>query len=274
MKYLNQLERRFGKYAPPHLMTYLCAMYAAGLLIQQLAPELYYEFLMLNPPMILSGQIWRLVTFILWPPYSGLLSNCIMIFLYYSVGNTLEQVWGSFRFDLYMLVGILGHILAGFIGWFAFHQIWLITTGNLNMSLLLAFAAIFPDLEFRLYFLIPIKAKWLGIFYAVMSFMGLITGSLPQKIMILLSFANFFLFFFATRNYNRIRPAQIRRRKEFEKQARIRPRSGPAHRCAVCGRTEADGADLEFRYCSKCSGEREYCSEHLYTHVHVTEDGK
>ena len=123
-------------------------------------------------------------------------------------------------------------------------------------------------MEFRLYFLIPIKVKWLGILDAVwMGYMFLVMG-LPGRVAILSSLLNFFIFYFGTRNYRQVSPKEIRRKQAFRQQVRHSSQV-VKHKCAICGRTEEDGEGLEFRFCSKCDGNYEYCQDHLFTHQHV-----
>jgi hypothetical protein len=156
-------------------------------------------------------------------------------------------------------------------------------------SMFFAFALLNPDMEFLLYFIFPIKVKWLALLdaifmlYNVFSNIGLgvqyiRAGMLSYggayfsvAVAILVAMANFLIYFFATRNYRRITPGDIRRRKRFKKQMRQggRDASGARHRCAICGRTELDNDMLEFRYCSKCDGNYEYCADHLFTHEHI-----
>lgn len=274
MKFFYKMERRYGKYAIHNLMNYIVIMYAAGMLLQMVNPVFYYQFLSLNAAALLRGQIWRIVTFMIWPPYTSLLSNLLMIYLYYSLGNTLERTWGAFRFNVYFFMGVLGHVLAAIVGYLVFGQIWMLTTSNLNMSLFFAFAMTFPELQFMLYFIVPIKAKWLAVFYSITSLYSLIFGNAAERCTIILSFANFILFFIMTRDYRRINPKEIKRKRDFHTQVKIMPRGSTHHKCAVCGRTELDEENLEFRYCSKCEGNFEYCQDHLYTHKHVTGDSQ
>lgn len=270
MSFFSKMERKFGRYAIHNLMTYIVILYAAGMLIQMTNPQFYVDYLSLNPSKIVTGQVWRLFTFMIWPPYNNLLSNVLMIFLYYSIGMTLERVWGAFRFNVYFFMGVLGLILASFVGWFVFHKQLFITTSDLNMSLFFAYAVTFPDLQFYLYFVLPIKAKWLGVFYGVISVFEFVNGDISTRCTILLSFANFIIYFMLTRNLNRINPKEIKRKRDFKNQVKIKPFGKNHHKCAICGRTEEDGEHLEFRYCSKCEGDYEYCQDHLYTHQHVT----
>ncbi|MEY8339350.1 hypothetical protein AALB16_15230 [Lachnospiraceae bacterium 62-35] len=270
MSFFNKMERRLGKYAIPNLMNYIVGMYVVGMILQMVNFAFYWQYLALDAAAILRGQVWRIVTFMICPPFNNPLSNLIMIYLYYSLGATLERVWGTFRFNVYIFMGVLGHVLAAMAVYLLFHKIWYLDTQYLNLSLLFAFAATFPDLQFMLYFIIPIKAKWIALLSGILVIQGLIQGNAATRLAIALSFLNFIIFWFMTRNYSRINPKEIKRKREFKAQVKMMPQGRTHHKCAVCGRTELDGEDLEFRYCSKCEGDYEYCQEHLYTHKHVT----
>lgn len=270
MKFFNNFERRFRKYAIPNLMYYIIGMYGAGLImVLSNFSSIYWEYLCLDAGKILSGQVWRIVTFMIYPPGSGYLS-ILSIYLYYMVGITLERIWGAFRFNVYFFMGIIGHVAAALIVYIFFKQTVLFTTEYLNYSLFFAFAATFPDTEFFLFFVLPVKAKVLAVFSGIYFLYGFINGNMANKITIVLSLLNFILFFFMTRRLNRFNPKEIKRKQTFQKQIKIKPQGRTHHRCAVCGRTEKDSPNLEFRYCSKCEGSYEYCYEHLYTHKHVT----
>ena len=141
MKFLRKLERNFGKYAVPNLMYYIILMYGAGIVIDLVMPGLYYQYLCLDAAAVLRGQVWRLVTFLICPPSSGIFFNLIAMFLYYSLGTTLERVWGTFRFNLYFFSGILFHIIAAFVIYFLMGVSVPLTPFYLNNSLFLAFAA-------------------------------------------------------------------------------------------------------------------------------------
>ncbi len=286
MKFFYKMERKFGRYAIRNLMYYIMILYGIGIVIQMLYPMLYWQYLCLDAPSILRGQVWRIVTFLLFPPmgsmaplgssagslFSDLLFNGIALSLYYSLGMNLERTWGAFRFNVYFFMGVLGHVLAALVGYLVFGQRWILTTVYLNFSLFFAFAAVYPNLEFLLFMVLPVKAKVLAIVDGIFFAYSFLMGNMADRCAIVLSLANFLVFFLMTRNPGRVSPREIRRRQEFKRQAKIIPKGGTRHRCAVCGRTEADGEDLEFRYCSKCAGNLEYCQDHLYTHRHVTED--
>ena len=169
-------------------------------------------------------------------------------------------------------MGVIGHVAAALVVYIFMGDTVFLTTEYLNYSLFFAFAATFPDLEFLLFFVIPMKAKWLAIFNGIYFLYGFITGNMATRVTIFMSLFNFILFFVLTRNLNRFNPKEIKRKHNFQKQMKIMPQGGTHHKCAVCGRTEKDSPNLEFRYCSKCEGNYEYCSEHLYTHKHVEPD--
>lgn len=275
MKFLRKLERNFGKYAVPNLMYYIILMYGAGIVIDLVIPGLYYQYLCLDAAAILRGQVWRLVTFLICPPSSGIFFNLIAMFLYYSLGTTLERVWGTFRFNLYFFSGILFHIIAAFVIYFLMGVSVPLTPFYLNNSLFLAFAATFPQMQFYLYGLLPIRAYWLGIFIGAEFLYEFLFGGLIARSCIGLALLNFVIFFMMTRNYSKISPREIKRKQKFKsdmKTAQAEKIRLTHHKCAVCGRTEKDDPNLEFRYCSKCEGNLEYCMDHLYTHKHVTKE--
>ena len=301
MKLINKLERKFGRYAIYNLMMYMIVIYIAGFILDLIAPTFYQRFLSLEVYYVLHGQVWRLVTFILQPPSTNLLFFAIELLLYYSIGISLERMWGAFRFNLYYFSGLVFQILAAFlyygivcaIGGGGLLPVTTAGVGSLyyvNRSMFLAYIAMVPDAEFRLYFVLPIKAKWLGIFYGIFMAYDVISlfahGYYPLAISVIVSVANFLIFFFMTRNYHKISPSEYKRRATFRKKmndakwdsgniVEFRGRNViTRHKCAICGRTELDDDSLEFRFCSKCDGNYEYCSDHLYTHTHVKKEDK
>ena len=292
MNWIDKLERKLGRYAIRNLMYYIIILYALGYIIHTFVPEFYYMYLSLDPTAILKGQIWRLVSFIIYPPSTGLLWFLISAFLYYSIGKTLEYQWGTFRFNLYFFTGVLLHVIAAFICQYVFGLNFGVMFGTywLNNSLFLAFAATYPNMQFVLFFLIPIKAKTLGIIYSLYFgaeiLAGFLVNLLPEtmvyglyqagitahpaySIMALLSLGNFVLFFLGMKNMRRFSPKEVHRRRTYQRSVQQGQQRAVMHKCAVCGRTEQDGEGLEFRFCSKCNGNYEYCQEHLFTHEHV-----
>lgn len=272
MKFFYNLERKFRKYAIPNLMYYIIGMYGVGLLMEMFAPGFYWQYLSLDAGRILNGQVWRIVTFMIYPPGGSLLMSLISMYLYYMLGVNLERIWGAFRFNVYFFMGVAGHVAAAMVVYLFMGRTVYLTTEFLNYSLFFAFAATFPNLEFLLFFVIPVKAKWLATFNGIYFLYEFITGNMATRVTIFMSLFNFIIFFLLTRNLSRFNPKEIKRKQNFHKQMKMMPQGGTNHRCAVCGRTEKDSPNLEFRYCSKCEGSYEYCSEHLYTHKHVTSE--
>lgn len=265
-------------------MKYIIIIRVVGAVLGVIAPYFYPIYLALDITEILNGQIWRLVTF-LFAPYSftgifDILFFFIEISLYYSIGNALENTWGTFVFNLYIFSGMLFNILAAVVMYIALGLgYYPVGLEYIYQSMFLAFAVLYPDLQFMLYFAIPIKAKWLAWFYAaimgwdVFSNLknGIMTGNriyIAYAVAIVISMANFLIYFFGMRNAGKISPKERRRKNTFKKQVQ-RSQGVVKHRCAICGRTDEDNENLEFRFCSKCEGNYEYCNEHLFTHEHV-----
>lgn len=289
MKWLNKLERKYGKYAIPNLMFYVVILYVVGFVFDLIAPEFYYNYLSLDMSAVLRGQIWRLVTFIIQPPATNLLFVIFTLYLYYMIGRQLEFVWGSFRFNLYYFMGVLFHIIAALLAHFIFPIALPMGTYYLNMSLFFAYAAIYPNQQFYLMGLIPIKVKWLAWIDAAYFGYTILQAFLPSyggtpgvygllfkanALEAFVSILNFLVFFLMTRNTKRFSPKEIKRKQTYRKEVQqgrqeAKYANGAKHRCHVCGRTELDDENLEFRYCSKCNGNYEYCQDHLFTHEHV-----
>ena len=264
-------------------MLILC--YVVGYVIE-IINENFLLYLTLNPYAILHGQVWRLFTWIIVPPGSPDLFTIIMLLFYYNIGSSLERTWGTYRYNVYLLSGMLFTVLGSFLwlgiqymfeggmissayasGWFSFHSIFF-STYYINMSIFLAFAATFPDIQVLLMFLIPVKVKWMGILYGVLLAFELFKGDLVIRIAIGSSLLNFVIFFITSRNHLHMSPRQMKRRVEFKQDIRRNSRV-TKHKCAVCGQTDEDDPSLEFRFCSKCNGNYEYCQQHLFTHTHV-----
>ena len=273
--WLDKMERRFGCYAIRNLTMYLLAGYAIGYLLSFTMPQLLTYFT-LEPALILKGQVWRLLSWVIIPPNDNIIFVIFMMLLYYSLGNTLESYWGAFRYNVYIFSGILFTVIGAFIvngligGVTGFGSLY--STYYINMSIFLACASIMPDYQLLLYGIIPVKMKWLAILDVVLLAVDAVQGGLIIRIVIIASLLNFIIFFFCNRNLRGHSPKQAVRRKKFQKQI-SRPQNqyagGAKHRCAVCGLTELDDPTLEFRYCSKCNGNYEYCQDHLFTHEHV-----
>ncbi len=299
MRFLYKLEKKFGRFCVPHLMRYVLGLYVLGMIISYISSfyevDIYGRWLMLDIDQLLKGQVWRLVTFLIQPPDTSAIFLIFFLYLYYMIGEALENVWGTFVFNLYFLSGVIFNILAVVIIYIATRLIfgvglsYPITITYINQSLFLAFAALYPEMRLLLFFFIPIKIKWLGILYGGLMGYDVVRciafGIFEHNpiyfaiaLSVVFAMANFLIFFFMTRNYRKISPREMKRRAEFKRNVdRAMRESGQAsgittisrHKCAICGKTERDDEGLEFRFCSKCQGNYEYCTEHLYTHVHV-----
>lgn len=276
-KLLNKLERKWGKYAINNLSLYLIVGYVIGYILSFTG---IIEPFTLNPYQIMRGQIWRIATWIVMPPSQFGIFTIIMLFFYYSLGNSLERTWGAFRYNVYIFSGMIFTI----IGAFVLYGITLamgyqpIDTGRvismsfstyyINLSIFLAFAACYPDMQVLLYFIIPVKIKWMAYLDLIVLFIYFIQYGWGARIAIIASLLNFILFFFGTRNFKRVSPKEIHRRQVYKQQVNQATKGITKHKCAICGRTEQDGDNLEFRFCSKCNGNYEYCQDHLFTHEH------
>lgn len=375
MKWFDKLERKFGRYAIHNLMYYVIGIYTLGFVIDMFAPQVYNTYLALDVPMILKGQIWRIFTYIIQPPSSSIIFMVFTMYFYYLIGMTLENIWGAFKFNMYYFSGVLLHVIAAFLLYFIFGLNFNMTTHYINLALFMAFAVENADVEVLLFFILPIKIKWLALLDGIIFVVTIVGGYAYQLIFALspnfymallsngivlhpvyatcalVSMINFIIFYIISKKprartqtqknyrkaYKTAQKAQKKRQQEEEQRRAYMnkqfmqggmkgeapysnnnaqggayggnaqggaPHEGNAqggsvygenmqgsaqdnasmrhrrayslvggaakHRCAVCGRTENDGDDLVFRYCSKCEGDREYCQDHLYTHVHVT----
>ena len=286
MKFLNSLERKIGKYAITNLSLYIIIAYVIGYVLVLTGSV---DFISLNPYYIAKGQVWRIITWLFVPPSSPSIFTIILLYFYYQIGTVLERTWGAFRYNVYIFSGILFTIL-GAVG------LYLITTAGgadglgagalistgfstyyINLSIFLAFATTYPDVTVLLFFVIPVKMKWMAyIDIVILGYQFIISGT-AGRIAIVMSLLNFIVFFFMTRDYKRVSPKEMYRRRAYRNATASAASHSTGshsaaitkHKCAICGRTEKDGDDLEFRFCSKCNGNYEYCNEHLFTHKHI-----
>ncbi len=272
----KNFEKKFSKYAIPNLSLYLVLCYAFGYLIQTVNVS-FLGYLTLDPVMILRGQVWRLVTWVIVPPYTdNVFFTLLTLYFYYSIGTTLERVWGTYRYNCYLFSGMLFTIIGSFLlyGIYAVLGMGNVSFGALfstyyvNMSIFLAFAATFPEMQVLLMFIIPVKVKYMGIIYGVYLVLQCLMGGIINWVVIGSSLLNFLVFFVTSRNRIRMSPKQMKQRQQFRREVHHTARV-TRHKCAICGRTEETNPELEFRFCSKCNGNYEYCQDHLFTHKHV-----
>ena len=293
MKPVSNFEKKFGKYAIKNLSLVLILCYACGYLFQLIYPD-FLHYLYLDPyKIIFRGQIWRLFTWIIVPPSGFDFFTILMLYFYYSIGTTLERTWGAYRYNVYLFSGALFTIGGAFLlrgytmifqpdvvayyGADYYFQVLssMFSTYYVNMSIFLAFAATFPNMQVLLFFLIPLKVKILGIIYGAMLVYQFIAGygsghplTVANRFVIGASLLDFVVFFFTSRGKIHMSPRQVKRSYDFKKDIKQAAKVS-RHKCAVCGRTEETNPELQFRFCSKCDGNFEYCEEHIFTHTHV-----
>jgi hypothetical protein len=271
MKLLARLERKFGRNAMPGLIIYLIAVQVALFVLnvlgfdQQFANGNIRELVALIPDRVKAGEVWRLVTFLFEPP-----APSIWVFFYwyllYFFANTLEHHWGAFRLNLYFLVGwaitVLAALLAPGMGGATFTNTYLYT------SVFLAFAMLYPDFELYIFFVLPVKVKWLALLtwltiaWSVYRFHWPAFWASSAVVIDFLIFLGVDVWQWARhwwrgqRFRHQIRSGQAAQAKFF-------------HECRVCGLTSHMAPRAAFRYCSKCDGQCCYCPEHLESHEHV-----
>ncbi len=258
---LNTLERKFGRFAIKDLMVYIVGLNALVYVLSIVYPQsTAINKLVFDPYLITRGEIWRLFTYIFIPPAASLLWIFFILYFYYMVGVGLEREWGSFRFNLYYFTGMIATAFAAFIvGQGA-------TALYLNLSLFLAFAYVYPDFEVLLFFIIPVKVKYLAWLNWAFIALAVLTAPLAGKVAALVSISNYFLFF-----GNDIVSGIRQNRSVYHRRKRFSPprQKQTIHRCAVCNMSEKDDPQMDFRYCSTCEGDYEYCMNHLKAHEHV-----
>ncbi len=266
MSLLDYLERKLGRFAVPHvtigLIVAQIVVFFAGLLLNRPgAPEPALQVLELIPERVLAGEVWRLATFLVVPPFANLVFAFFCLYFFFLMGTALERSWGTFRYNVYLLVGWAATAAVSFI-----LPDQPASNAYLQGSVFLAFAYLFPDFEIYLFFLLPVKIKWLAIVTWITYFLVAMFGDWPARLLVLASVCNFLLFF----GKEIVERARGGRRRMETQAARLAVRE-PAyhHRCTVCGITDRTHRGMDFRYCSKCAGDHAYCMDHLASHDHV-----
>ncbi len=289
---MKDLRRRFNRFCfqhrdkgIPNLMMYISLGCALVYLMTQITQNaLLYSLLVFDRNAILHGQVWRLITYPLTFYNSNLLLMAVALFCYYSLGRAMEHIWGTLRFNLFYLCGIV------------LMDVWCMIFGGradvtyLNLSLFLSYATMFPDSQFLLFFIIPVKAWIFALVDLLLVAYSLVADPFPYNFFSVISLANYFLFF--GRDVLNVIPMSWRanarrlfRKKAAPKQERpkvvpfphagsyeattAKPKAPYTHRCTICGRTDVSDPDLEFRYCSRCSGYHCYCEDHINNHSHI-----
>lgn len=275
MNYIDKLERKYGHRAIPDLTTYLAGILAVGTVIGNLFP-IFVKLFCFSVPAILGGQVWRIITWIVVPPLqSSMFAVLIFLLCIVWMSKSLERLIGAFRMNVFLIGGILLTTVGSFIVALLTSCDIYLSNYHILMTLFMALALLMPEARVLVYFIIPVKMKWMLIIYLVELFyeilccfqMGIAYG-IGFGTQIVFALINLFLFFYLSKKKGF---KQKRRERQFKSQfASPRPGSGIAHhKCAICGRTEITNPEMMFRYCSKCDGNKEYCEEHLFSHNHV-----
>ena len=271
----NWIERfcyRHPNFGIPNLIKYITIANVIFWLIGAVNPTLL-SYLSFNPALILRGQIWRIVTFALYPPSTGILAF-IAFYFYYMIGSTLERYWGTAQFNIYFFTGIILTVLYGFIMYFVFRINFNLTAEYIYLSMFFSFAVLFPNMQVLLFYFIPIKIKYLAYLDAALFIYSIFTTSFPANLLPVVAVLNFLIFCggdLFPNLFNRPSRSTVNFRRESARIKREQQSNLYTHKCAVCGRTDADYPELEFRYCSKCAGYHCFCQDHIYNHIHFTE---
>ena len=269
----------------PNLMLYITIGTAIVYFMSEMAGNyVLYNLLAFDRSAILQGQIWRLITYPLTYHIDNLLLMLVSCFCYYSIGRAMENMWGTLRFNLFYLTGIvMMDVYCMLFGGRA-------SVTYLNLSLFLSYATMFPDSQFLLFFIIPVKARLFALIDLLIVLVDLITYPFPYNLFSVISLANYFLFFGADVLNVLPRSWQPKVRRLFRKKSSparqekpkvipfdagprqassAKPPASYTHRCTICGRTDVDSPQMEFRYCSRCQGYHCYCEDHIRSHTHI-----
>lgn len=268
MSLLDRLERIFGRFAVPNLTLWLVVGQVFVLLTRMLH-LLDGDKLVYAPVLLIQGDWWRVLTFMFLTPvqptfFGSVTAGYVMMvfgwYLFYLMGNALEGYWGVFRYNCFLLLSFVLTVGLAFITPFdVVNNLFILT------SVFLAFAYLNPDFEILLFFILPVKVKWLAILIWVGYMLQLAIGGWAVRLQIGACVVTFFVFF----GGDIIRSMRQGRRKMAIKAERVADGGEPRHVCFVCGKTDLTHPDLDFRYCSKCAGDQCYCPEHIHHHEHV-----
>ncbi len=275
------LHPRFGI---PNLMLYIViANFAVYLLDSFSNGTTLSGLLYFSLDTVARGQLWRIVTFVLIPDAGGVFSLLISCYFYYWIGGTLERQWGTAKFTCYylggMLLTLLGTVIVSLI---TRVSIPLVGASYVNFAMFLAFAALWPDAQVLLFFIIPIRIKYLAYidlaFFAWNIISYILAGAWYFSVIPLMALLNFVIFFWPElqrlfgMKVMHTRQAAHSRSAAASAKREARSANAGERKCAVCGRTNLTNPELEFRYCSRCAGYHCFCSDHIFSHVHFTED--
>ncbi|MBS0631562.1 MAG: hypothetical protein JSS11_06585 [Verrucomicrobia bacterium] len=267
---LDKLERAFGRLAIPNISLYI-VIGQVFVLLAYLTGMLDLSNFMMVPELVKQGEWWRVIAFVFFPPPPGFFGYALVAFawyMFYLMGSALEHYWGAFRYNVFLLTGYVFTVAVAFI-----FPNSIATNLFIAGSVFLAFAWLNPDFEIMLFFILPVKIKYLALLTWVLYAVQFIVGPWPVKLQVLASVINFLLFFardiVMTMRYRRRQMETGARRLAAKDEA-----PAARHRCHVCGKTDVTNPEMDFRYCSKCAGDQCYCPEHIFNHEHVLTDGE
>ena len=269
MRLLDRLERRIGNLGIRNLALYIVIGNAAVWLLGFAFQSNYTlaDLLMLSRAAVLRGEVWRIVTFALLTSFGGSVLTVILeLYFIYMIGTNLEYSWGSFKLTFYYFAGLLLTVAVSLVT-----GIGVRGARYLHLSLFFAFAQLAPEMRIMLFFIIPVKIKWLAWISWAFTALEFIRAEPWQQRLVILAPITVFLFFFwrDILYFIRSKKKSSANRGDFHRKVRAAKIVKTSfHKCEVCGRTELDSPDMDFRYCSKCEGNYEYCSDHLRDHNH------
>jgi len=256
MNWIDKLEKRFAGWAIPNLTVYLLVLQSLGTALLVSGRNTLFDLVLVGG-LVQGGQWWRLFSFMMIPPTTQLIWLFFAFYIFFLMGTALEEHWGAFRYNLYILIAWLATAVMAFMGPGS-----VMTNQFICGSVFLAFAYLYPDFVLHLFFVLPVKIKWLAMITWLFYGFSFITGGPGVKLSIVASVVNF-LIFFGKDILLRIK-ARHRRIKYQVEQNKMAEK--PFHTCFVCGKTDKSHPTEEFRYCSICK--RCFCSKHLKTHRH------
>ena len=283
--WISQFCYKHPNFGIPNLMMYIAVGNVAIGLIDNFSAYPLSSALFFFRPAILHGEIWRLISFIFVPitgdfgilnftvPGTSFFMTVLSAYFYYWIGSLLEREWGTAKFNCFYFSGVVLNIIFGMI-------MGVSSIAYVNMSMFFAFAVLFPNMQVLFMFILPVKVKWLAwidaAFFAWQVLNSLLMGLWLYALLPLVAILNFFIFFWEDMmDALGRKSAQVKHRTSaqtinFKKaQKELRQRRGYLHKCAVCGVTDQDDPNMEFRYCSKCDGYYCYCANHINNHTHV-----
>lgn len=276
-KSIDMFCYRHPRFGVPNLMLYIVIVSLAVWVFTLMdSTHTLLSFFVFSPERILKGEVWRLVSFI-FVPQSLSFWELLFFYFYYWIGNVLEKEWGTPRFNIFLISGVLLTAVYGFIIYFITKQSIAVTTYFIYLSMFFSFATLFPDVQVLFMFIIPIKVKWLAYLDAAFFLLSMLTQSFPFNLLPLVAVLNYLVFFgddlFSSLRSNKARynKTTVNFNREKQKIKYEQKNASYTKKCAVCGRTDTDYPDLEFRYCSRCAGYHCFCQDHINNHIHFTE---